>query len=199
MTFVPFADTVRAAIRYDADGTIVVNTLWFRNLAGVTLSSAEDLADQLDLWASGVIMPILCVGVDYLDVTVYDMTSPDSFVVVNDDNTGSSGEDVGAILPLNCAMTVTFQTARRGRSYRGRNYLCGFTEPTANHNRWTTGIQADVAAAYNLLNPMISESGYVHVVASSQQNGAPLVLGVTTPVTGYRANERVYRQGNRTR
>lgn len=199
MPFIPFADTVRAAIRYRVSTHEWVNTMWFRNLGGFSEVTAETLAEDLATWVVGVLGPSYQVLVQFVDVTVYDMTSDSGFVIVNDDGAGVIGEGAGNILPLNTALTVTFQTNKRGRSYRGRNYLTGFEENVANEAVWTSLHLDNIEAAYAALEPLIDDAGWQHVVASQYQDGAPLLVGVTTPVTNYRANARVYRQGDRTK
>lgn len=200
MPFVPFDSTVRAAIRYTCEGQNIVNTLWFRHLAEFGLNEVEDLANQLDLWAGGTMMPLFATTVVYQEVTVYDMRSADSFLVVNDDDQGQAGSAVGNPLPLNAAMTVTLQTARRGRSYRGRNYLSGFVEGAASATTFDPGPVSDVENAYeNLILGDFTGIGWQLVVASRQVVTPPTVVGVTTPVISFRANPRIHKMGSRTR
>lgn len=199
MTFVPFDDTVRASIRMTCEGKNLVNTLWFRHLGGFTEVEGAELADQLDLWAAGFLNAQLVTAVTYQETTVYDMRSADSWVVINDDNTGATGDIVGSTLPLNAAMTVTFNTARRGRSYRGRNYISGLAEASASGTVFSGSAPTNMEQAYEeLLGSDFTGIGWVWVVASRVQNGVELAAGVTTPVTGVRANTRIYKMGRRT-
>lgn len=200
MSFIPFENTVRCAVRYTCEGKNLVNTLWFHKLGGFIESDAAALADELDGWAAGYIMPQMATTVVYQEVTVYDMRTPDSFVIINDDNTGAPGTNVGNVLPLNAAMTVTFITARRGRSYRGRNYVSGLVEGAATGTLFTVLDTTAVENAYQELRSTdITSLGWAHCVASAYQNGVPLLAGVTTHVTDVRGNRVIHKMGGRTR
>lgn len=191
---------VRCAVRYTCEGHNIVNTLWFHKLGDFAASDGEALANELDIWAAGNIMPQMASTVVYQEVTVYDMRSTDSWVVINDDNTGAVGTNVGNVLPLNSAMTVTFLTARRGRSYRGRNYVSGLVEGAATGTQFTVLDTAAVELAYDyLLGTDLTSLGWHWSVASSVQNGVVLEAGILTHVTGIRANRTIYKAGRRTR
>lgn len=199
MPFVPFESAVRTAVRWSCEGQNIVNTLWFRHLAEFDMPEGAILADRLNDWANGFLRPQLASTVIFEDVTVYDMRSEDSWVIVDDQNQGSAGTNVGNVLPLNAAMTVTLITARRGRSYRGRNYVSGLVENAASGTLFTVIDTTAVGNAYEeLLSSDFTSEGWTLVVASRQPGTPPTILGVTTPVTQIRANRPIRRMGSRT-
>lgn len=194
-----FANTVKAAIRFSVSGETLVNTLWFRNLGEWGQADAEGLAEELSEWAYVNYVSILHESVEYVDTTVYDMRSPDSWAVVNTDGNGTQGGSTGSPASLASAMTVTFITNRIGRSYRGRNYISGWDEALVGNRQFTPQAVSDALGAYNALPAAAAVHGFTHVVASRIQNGIVLEEGVTTPILTYRPNLTIYSQKNRTR
>lgn len=195
-----FANTVKAAFTCDASNTTIVNTMWFRLLAEFGQAEVEDLADALDEWWAGLIVAAMAGNTEYVGTEIYDMRSPDSFKVINDDSNGALGTRMGDAASLASAMTVTFQTNRIGRSYRGRVYLSGFAEPDVSDKSFNSGIITIVDNYFDTLDAALTGlPAWQHVVASRVQNGVVLEEGVTTPVVSYRANARIYKQGERTK
>lgn len=199
MAFIPVPETVRAAIRNVVGTTNLVNTLWFYNPGGWSVGEAENLADQLVSWWSSEVLPILNVTVVATDVTVYDMQTPDSWFAYEAFAPNETGSNPDTPASLASAMTVTFQTNRRGRSFRGRNYISGFGETQVGNKLFVDTTRDAVDAAYGTLPTYILGTGGIHVVASLWENKAPREVGLTTPVNNYRANHRIYKQGDRTK
>jgi hypothetical protein len=61
---------------------------------------------------------------NYDDPTIADISIPSAYV----------GGEAGQMLPTQTALLVSQRTARRGRSYRGRQYWPGYTEASSNEN-----------------------------------------------------------------
>lgn len=193
-------DTVKCAVEFSCEGQAIVNTLWFHKLGGFTATDAEGLGTELETWAVGEILPQMASTIIFERVTIYDMRSLDSWVVVSDTQQGEPGTDVGSVLPLNAAMTVTLETDRRGRSYRGRNYVSGFVEAAASGTLWEAGYLTAIDLAYTeLLSSTFTALGWHLSVASGTQGGVVLVAGVTTHVTNCRPRARIHTMSSRTR
>lgn len=76
------------------------------------------------------------------------------------------GTSASAALPPDVCLVISWLTARRGRSFRGRTYLTGFTELSNDAGRPTGSVLADVDAASEALIDAVSTAGHPLVVAS---------------------------------
>lgn len=190
MAFIPFpAGCVEAVLKGRVDGIPVVNTIGARYLSGsATIGDGSNLAAELISWWHTNIAPLVSATLVILDeVTVYDLTSASGWVANDPDPHPGTGS--AASVPNNVAMTVTFSTALRGRSYRGRNYVPGLPSGAlVNQLAWDTAITSAVEGAYTALPTAMNSVGFGHVVLSRHADHAPRTLGVATTVSGYRAN-----------
>jgi hypothetical protein len=93
------------------------------------------------------------------------------------------GERAHESLPNNVALTVSFRTAARGRSARGRNYIAGLSDDQVLHNTVDASVASGLAAAYNDIPARLEGLGYGWVVVSKKSGGVPRVAGLARPVT----------------
>lgn len=93
-------------------------------------------------------------------------------------------DTTGKELPGNVAVGIKWTTGLRGRSYRGRTYLAGFTTTHVDGNNLT---DPDLSVLEDKIGDLIDsmEAGYVLGVNSEFQNGAWLTNAVFTPITGF--------------
>lgn len=173
MVFIPFPDGALAILEYGDANNLWTNTLWFHDLEG----GGEDyqgLANWLMDWSEDYIMPSLYTQWDIRGVTVYDTTNQSS-PVYQATGTPAAGGKSGTPAPLIPALVVTFYTASRGRSSRGRNFVTGFIEDdvTAKIVNNATVVQ-DIEDAYTyLMNNVQQNTGFYWVVASRYSEKQP--------------------------
>lgn len=197
MPFVPAPNCIKAVINWFADGKNWYNTLWFWNSAGWTMAEGETFADVIFLWAEENFLPFLPSSVSLSEVVVYDMDTEDSWVVAS--TVPSAAGDLGGTLAsLASCMTVTFRTSRRGRSYRGRNYVTGFQEADVGARTFVAGLVTNIGNAYEALPSALLGTGGQHVVVSYYNNNVAREIAEHTPVVDYDAHSTIYRQGKRT-
>lgn len=194
-----YPQMVKASVQYLSIDSQWYNTLWFFHPSGWVESDALALGDAISDWAAAEIMPYLFNGVELGEVVVYDMQVLDSWVVTSTSSAGTDGGIGGSFASLASCMTVTFKTNRRGRSYRGRNYISGFSETQVGAQFFEATAIAGIELAYENLPTAITGTGGLHVVASAQNGGVERPFGVHQTVTEYDANPRIYSQRNRTR
>jgi hypothetical protein len=173
--------------------------MWFLKPSGNwVLSDLEDLTDELQNWWDEQIAPNVSVNLELNEVRAYAMHS--NLAPVHTASATFTGDRAGTPLPGQDVMTVTFITANRGRSGRGRNYISGFLPTDVTNNRWGSTQRTGIATGYQNLasyvNPLTLGS---HVVVSFQHDGVTLSEGLPQPVVAYRANEPVYNMQNRSR
>jgi len=197
-TFVPTANAATVYIDSTLYSDVVTNTLSFWDSAGYSAARLEDLAGYVRDWWEGAVLPELGTGFETQQYRAYaqDSTTAPLFVLSD----GGVGGRIVTELPGQNVMTVTFQTATRGRSGRGRNYISGLGTADVSANDWTGSAQAAIQAAYEDIPTYIPGIFVgVHVVLSKFLNGAPRSSGIARPVISYRANETVYTMKNRSR
>lgn len=190
MPFVPVANTALVETRMTWASQQVENTLWIEFPAAISPSDLLTLANDIDSWWETFYGPLVSDGVQLHEVVATDMTSASSGQVSVTPAIAAIGGQSSPDLPSNASLTISFRTALRGRSFRGRNYLVGLTEDTNTGNIINDAFLALVVAAYEELLPGGSAlSAGEWVVASRfsgvDTNGVPIprVAGVTTPIT----------------
>lgn len=185
MPFIPVENTLLVELRQRLDGQAIENTLYFRKPAGApTLSDAVTLANNLLVWWTTVLAPNLSNLLTLAEITVTDLSSATSFVHTQAAPVPNpTGAVAGHALPNNCALCVSFRTASRGRSFRGRNYVPGMTESGSESSRIDVVTAGLIVDAYQEVAQVAEDSLYLWVVVSRFTNNAPRVTGISTPIT----------------
>lgn len=190
MVFVPVPNTVEAEIRVTSQGQKCENTLWFEFAAAPGVVDLTDLGADLLSWWTTYIAPNTSSVVQLREILLRDMSSPTALQHVTVPLTALFGSNTPNIMPGNVTMSISFRTALRGRSFRGRNYAIGITEDQCAGNSFVAGLTATWAAAYAPLLDPANVSGSNWVIASrfsgvdpTTKKPIPRATGVTTPVT----------------
>jgi len=195
--YIEVADAVLAEFIFQQDGLPMTNTMSFERETSFDDGDMNDLAEQLSLWHLANILPPMSSNT-FLDmIRITDLRTQSGAVIEYTTDLHVPGDTDGDRLPMNCAIVVTFRTNKRGRSFRGRNYLGGLVDIRSDDNHLTQGYVDQFDAGFNLLDGFISSFGWAHVVVSRFQNGAWLSAGVTTPVTSYTLDTRIDTQRKR--
>lgn len=151
MAFINTPNVVRTALRFTLDGQDIVNTLWFRNVTdslddGVVLAN---FGNSLATWWEGNMAQWVADDLVLRDVTVTSQESLDAPSVVSPQTI--PGEDISPPEPNMVAFVLKFNTAQRGRSGRGRNYIAGIPGNVVASNAVTSTFADGVRSAYNAL------------------------------------------------
>lgn len=144
MTFIPTTNGALVIVPFVAFSHTWSNHLWF--------SMADfDTADQVNL-ANAVLSAYFNAldasfsdEVTYGKPICYDMRTYDGPVMVGTD-VAQVGEAVTEFLAPSLAVLLTLRTGKRGRSFRGRIYVSGFTETHITNGKWTSTIITAVEA-----------------------------------------------------
>jgi|ERR1051326_1155131 hypothetical protein len=98
------------------------------------------------------------------------------------------GTDSGGPLPWQTAAVVTWRTALRGKSFRGRTYLGGFTESFSDgRDVSSTLISAIEDWRDDMLSGIDGSIGSL-AVTSRQHNKEPRLIGISTAITSGEVN-----------
>lgn len=189
MAFVPVANTVLVEFRMTADLQQVENTIYFEYASAPTSPEMLSLGSALLDWWGAFYAPLVWSGVELREIVLTSLTSASSDQVSFPVPPSTNGGLTLDPLPTNVSLTISFRTALRGRSFRGRNYVVGLIKDqtiSANVVDNTT-IASWIAAYEELLTVAAAES--VEWVVVSRFSGVdgdgkpiPRAAGVTTPI-----------------
>jgi len=189
MAFVPFpSGVVQVGYRFLQGTNPAAVTMGMKFLSGAAAQSdGLALATQLENdWVTNW-APALSADLALLGVDVTDLTSSSGWTAAHP-STGA-GTHSGNPVQSQVAMVITFQTPKRGRSFRGRNYYPGLpASDLADTATWSGGATGTFDTLYVNWAALLATLGWQHVVLSRVQGKVVLSLGEATPVTSYRAN-----------
>lgn len=183
MAFVPVANTLMIEFRMTVADQQVENTLYARAPAPPSYNGAVALAGILETWWETYMAPTLSQGISLHEIYITDLTSANSFTVTHTVSPVIPGTVANAVLPNNVALAVSFRTAQRGRSYRGRNYICGLAENQVTDSTVNGAVSTALIGAYNQFKIALDAEIYEWVVVSRYSAGQPRTNGIATPVT----------------
>lgn len=184
MAFIPAIDTARCEIRYTCVGQRVENTLWFQHDTGViTEADREALGAYLEGWYNSEIKPLQSASVIYQEVYVVDWSAENAGTSTVNSLAGTTGAGVSPISPNNVTMAVSFRTALRGRSSRGRNYIIGLMESDVTGSIIEATTRSNWRNAYDaiLVDP---PTDFTWSVASFYTDNVARVTALVQPING---------------
>lgn len=189
MPFVPVANTVLVEIRLTANGQQCENTLWFENATDPVVGDLIVLGSTLQSWWTTSVAPLVSSDVQLREILCTSQTTASSPQYSTVPAIPEFGTSTANIVPNNVTMSVSFRTALRGRSFRGRNYIVGMTEDQVAGNSFVAGVTALWQAAYEDILTAIGSTDFTWVVVSRFSGVDPVTgdpipraAGVTTPI-----------------
>lgn len=184
MAYQPVAATALIELVYTYAGQTCENTLYVRHDA--TEWSESELSAQaayFESWFGAELAPFMSSTVALVRIDVTDLSDQFGLKLQHVVDPQINGEVAGQALPNNCSFTTTFATAKRGRSFRGRNYLVGLSESNVELNEVDSTTRAGILAAYTaLIGPGVLPGGAQWVVVSRVVNG---VVQMPTALTTF--------------
>jgi len=185
MAFVPGANCVQVELKGSYNTQFYENTLYFQCTSAVNATNVGDLMDFLENdflpdWLIGLSDELFIDEIYVTDMkTVSSPTYSRTLIpALEGTETGSPG------LPGSVAACISFRTANRGRSARGRNYVSGLTENNVTGNAIDVGQLNFLVAAYELLLGGGSfPAAWTWVVFSRYLLGSPRVAALIQDIT----------------
>jgi len=184
--FIPFANCAEVVVQ----GVLASQQVFLTN--GVQKASAfggtdlQDIADIFASWVVSELLPILCDDLVINTIKASDLTTQFSPVAVSITGLPASGSVSGSPLTNQVAAVVSYKTAARGRSFRGRNYVPGApVNSLQTATELTVTFVGNLVAAYQSLGIALGSANFNHVVLSRQENGVRRTNGVATIITDY--------------
>jgi hypothetical protein len=184
MPFIPAAQTIQAEMRYLYSTQKCENVLYFQASAGVSVSLMQTLGNNLIGWWNTNFKPLVSTILQLNEVYLTDLTTQTGPTVSVVTGLPSAGTDASEVMPFNVSLCISFRTAGRGRSARGRNYLLGMTEADVNGNGVLSTFFSPILAAYTtLIGAGTFTPGLQWVVVSRQFNGVDRSNALVQPIT----------------
>lgn len=183
MPFIPAANVLAVEMRYTLAGEHVENTLYFRYDAPPTIADATLLVSELETWWEEQLSQVLTEGIALTEVFVTDLTDQFSFTYTDPVSPPNAGVVNSPTLPNNVALCISFRTNHRGRTKRGRNYVCGLGESQVVANTVDEAVVSAIVAAYNSLNDTATISEGQWCVVSRYFLNAPRTNAEVTDIT----------------
>jgi hypothetical protein len=191
MPFVPVPNTAGVELRYTFDGQHVENTLDVRLAGAWGAAELATLGADYVTWWTANYKPFASTDLVLTEVVCTDLRTETGPQVTTAPLGGVAGDAVGEIMPGSVTLAVSFRTALRGRSYRGRNYVCGLITDYVSGSQINSSIADAVQAAYSAMIGMgaFTSDDWTWVVVSRYSgigtDGKPIprTEGIATPVT----------------
>lgn len=173
------------SVRYTNLGQQCENTLYFDKETAWDETSMVALADSIASTLIADVMSFMPSTLILREIYVVSLESATAPAITYTGGLPQPGLSAEAPMPNNVTLTISFRTAGRGRSARGRNYLMGLVEPLVVGNTVDVGFTDRWEPFYlELLNDFPAE-GFTWVVASRITGGAERAEGVTFPVVAF--------------
>jgi hypothetical protein len=192
LPFVPMAGTVLAEIFGLIASQLVETTYNFLTTETIDEPYLLGLADNFRAAWVGRFLPLLSsrLSVQQSKATSLVSSTAPSQIFTHSPNAGGVSDASGP--PNNVALAMKNTTAKRGKSYRGRNFLMGIPNSALDSDRdlVTNTFIGDLLDAYDdFMNDMVLfDPNIVHVVCSRQEGGVRRTTGVRTPVNAVSIN-----------
>lgn len=186
MPFIPVPWTVMIELRYQAHGSLLENTLYFWRDGGFTTPLFTALVLHMYNWWNNELRINLGDQLVFRECKGTGLTVPNGAVTYYIPPTLRYGDVVGGTaVPNNVSFSVSFRTASRGRSFRGRNYIPAMRSIMLNGDAVTTSQRDAWLQDYRCLLPGGTYDPLTcsWVVVSRYENGQPRTQGIVTPIT----------------
>lgn len=185
-TFVPFVNCAEVVIRGLMADQEVLLTLGAFSPDGWDFAHLGELADQIANWCTENLLPVLVDDLTINEVVATDLTTNTGPQAVSIVGLPASGGVVGIPVTNNTAFVMSFKTAARGRSFRGRNYVPSVrSDRMTDSSNFNDSVVNEMNSVYNELPSFFEAVSASHVVLSRFSGGVPRTTGVSTEVMQY--------------
>lgn len=184
MPFVPAPNVAMCELRQILDQEQIENILYFEAAAALTPAMMTQLGLDLIEWWNTDLSANLSIELTLSEVFITDLTTNTSPTVSVTTGLPDVGQVANPALPGNVALAVSFRTAGRGRSSRGRNFVPGIHESAVSGSHTTGSFRTAIEDSYqNLIGAGALSLGFQWAVVSRITGGAPRTAALVQPVT----------------
>jgi len=181
--FIPVADVYKCEMRFTQYGQKIENVLYVHQHEPFTPVSMDGVGSILVLWYTTNMVPRVVSGLSLNEIKITDMSAVDAPTESFTTDLPVVGSYGDSGLPSNVTLAVKLCTQKRGRSFTGRQFICGIPDGSNDGNQITTAALGFFKAAYEALVTDLSTGGVDLSVVSFVHNKALRTEGIATPVT----------------
>ena len=182
MPYIPVINTVMVETRMQQDSQKVENTTYWAFASAPTVAQMTTLVNAIEAWWVANYAPLVSAGVTLRETVATDLTTQSGASVAFPAVGTPAGGNASAAMPNNVSLAVSFRTAKRGRSYRGRNYMVGICDSHVAGNTYDASFLGNVQDCYEALFPVQSTANAQWVVVSRYHDKVARTTGVATPI-----------------
>jgi len=170
-------------LHFTQDGQVAENVFHLMKSGVWSASDLEEGTDSLWDWITDHWPAVASVNASAVGVGGVDLSSDSgaSFEKTIADPIPGGVATVG--LPTSVTVAVSWKTAKRGRSYRGRTFHVGIPAAMTLDSALTTTAQGLLVTAYTYLLATFVANGQTMCVLSRRHNGELRAQGIGTPIT----------------
>lgn len=196
--YIPIANVAKIEVFMTQDVQHIENVFHAYAPSGFTGGSLEDLATVVDDWVTGSYMIKIGSQVDYNGVKITDLTTESGPVYEMSRAVPVAGAiGSGERYPAQNSAVISWNTAQRGRSFRGRTYVPGLRSTFCSGSTLTNAFINDLSTAFGNLKADLADAGYTLVIASLCNGKAWRTTGTFAAVTTFSVNPTVATQRRR--
>lgn len=197
MPFIPVPNVVKLEAIFNFNDQICENVHHYQKDVAWDVSTMQNLASEyIQAWNT-LMKPNMTNEVELVNMRVTDLTTQFSNGIEYQTGLPLAGSSVAPASPNNVTISVTWLTALRGRSFRGRTYHIGIKESDVGQNEITTTFAGYMAAFYGALFTSVPSTGEDMVVVSYREGNAWRTEGLATPIIGLSIDRTVDSQRRR--
>jgi len=185
VAFIPAPNVAEVVVGCEVNSQDVFTVHNFLYPSAITIGDLTDLGVMVANSWGEYLAPLLSTAIHLLFVKCTDLTTVSAPAVEFFPTANNFGEVGANPLSNNSALVVSWQTANRGKSYRGRTYQGGIPVTAAGNAIVVTGTfqMALATAMQNFMDAIEVGQGVTQVIVSRQTANAPRTTAVSTPVT----------------
>lgn len=192
MTYIPVENVARISLVYSYTGQVCANTLHALRSAGWDISTLSGLAIQMEGWFNDYLKLHMSSELSLTQINCIDLTSDSAPSYYHTPTSPIPGGVTEASVAANVACVISWRTAQRGRSFRGRMYVPAMRYAYLDDAvTMTASAVSWLAVAAANLQGFLDEVAAEHVVVSRYHDKAPRAAGVATLVESYVVDNKV--------
>lgn len=189
--YIPVPNTLQANIRFTCAGQRCENVINFDYTGPGFNDACIAVVDAINTVLWPPLRGALSTGLSMVEIYMVDLASESGETRTGTPATPSNGSRSSNPAPLSVTLCVSYRTAQRGRSYRGRSYVVGLAADAINNQNIDEAIAGGVLASFIALRNAAAAADVPMVVVSRRHNNLPRVTGIATPITSVVLNDTV--------
>lgn len=146
----------KVEMRFTDDNQQVENVYHCHPESNNNPASLSQVSDLFVGWYESFLRSKQGELVSLVEIVTTDLTTPSSPQLIVGLAANNNGQDTGGALPNNVTVCISWHTALRGRSYRGRTFHVGLTEPHIEGSYLLAGEPEALAICYDQLRTTLA-------------------------------------------